>query len=436
MTGKRASLSGSAESGFALFGTLLLTILSITLGAAAMVYSAIELRSTSNYKQANASFAAAESGVVHALTTINRRMVKDFRRDIQDDWDSSTVLLGSAVTPMQGNANRDYQVLVRAMSGDTDDQGFIVSRGRALLGARRIVSLRVVRSGIRSAPGAIFSFEEGPVDHTFNGNSFNVDGHDWRIDPSATGNDPPWGNSPSLNPQGRLVPGLTTQTADNRDEALRSLSDDQRDNIDGLGFQATASGTTPSILPTGGPGEDDILTIMNDILARTPACPDANGDGVSDSTADTECVFESDNANINAADLPLGTPDNPVIIRLSRAGGVRINGNWTGYGILIVDGPLDVNGTMNFTGLVLARSGFDSHATGTANILGSFWTGTGNLTVGGNTDIRYSSEALDLADRAGVPVFGNNGNLPSLVTVVGWIEGVPDPGMMVSPVSF
>ena len=118
----------------------------------------------------------------------------------------------------------------------------------------------------------------------------------------------------------------------------------------------------------------------------------------------------------------LTSAQTPGIIHLTSASGVKINGNLTGYGILIVDEPLDINGTMEFQGLIIARKGFaNSKLNGNATVRGSIWTNAQSLEVGGSLIVDYSVQSLQFADRAGLGG-GLGGNLPRSLVVVSWDE--------------
>jgi hypothetical protein len=97
--------------------------------------------------------------------------------------------------------------------------------------------------------------------------------------------------------------------------------------------------------------------------------------------------------------------------------GVRVNGDFCGAGILIVDGEVNLSGSMNFTGWILARGGLSLTGTGNATISGSMWTNGLDFGSGGSLQVLYSTEALELANGTGnMP----NGNVPRKVTVLSW----------------
>lgn len=98
-----------------------------------------------------------------------------------------------------------------------------------------------------------------------------------------------------------------------------------------------------------------------------------------------------------------GTAAAPRITRIT--GNAQIQGTIEGYGVLIVDGALDIAGNFTFHGLVIARVDIQVQITGNAGIFGSLIIGESTspdagyeLDVRGNAHIRYDSCALAAAD--------------------------------------
>jgi hypothetical protein len=81
-----------------------------------------------------------------------------------------------------------------------------------------------------------------------------------------------------------------------------------------------------------------------------------------------------------------------------RDGDVAFSGNSHGAGILVVTGDLEVSGTFRFDGVVIVLG--DIHlGSGTAQIYGALVQGPNGRIVStrGTMDVRYSSEAIQLA---------------------------------------
>lgn len=112
----------------------------------------------------------------------------------------------------------------------------------------------------------------------------------------------------------------------------------------------------------------------------------------------------------------------PQVIYVSGSNGASVNGNFTGYGILIVDGPLRVSGNFTFNGLVLVgacptcTNPTIEAATGNLKIYGAVVVGnagvTSAATITGNATIAYSCAGLNSAASA----FSNS------ISVVSWKE--------------
>src|SRR5712692_11345922 len=113
--------------------------------------------------------------------------------------------------------------------------------------------------------------------------------------------------------------------------------------------------------------------IINDLLARA---------GVVN--------YGSNNINGNNT---FGTASSPQITHFTASGGVTIkgNGNASGAGIMIVEGDLTIQGSLEFKGLILVRGRTnvvqdpsETDITGNVTVLGSLWTQDVNLVVGGS----------------------------------------------------
>lgn len=428
----------SGERGFALFGVLMLMMLALTLGASALLYSAIELKTAQNYKNGMMAFAAAESGATHALTRINKRMVQHFQNDIVNAWNTHPFLLGTDSYEMDANANMEYGARTRAWSSNTRDVGFIFSRGWGPGGSVRTVTLRVVRSPVPQGIGAIFAMNENYPSGAFNnnGNRVLVDGNNNSMSMTI-----PNGNGSMCTgvvAGGGSVPAINTQNEASMNNLADSLtSDRERGNYRGLGEEnCRGSGNNvqcdrAAILPMGGPRPQDLDTIINNLTAGMGTCTQAQvpvtGHG-NNQTANppSNCVYRPDNTFGNNLHGSIGTSSSPGIVHFTEQnspGG--INGNFDGYGVMIIDGDVRINGNMRFGGLIIVRGNLT--ITGNASIAGSVWFTGDSLTVGGSADVCYSSQALAVADNVGIPVSGGPPrNLPTIMTVAQWMEGLPD----------
>jgi hypothetical protein len=389
------------EGGIALFAALLMLLLLLTLCSASLVQSTIDLRATAHYKTGVQAFMAAESGALHGLGTINQRMVRNFKTDIVDHWNAAGTLLGSGQHTLLGDPQSGYSVTVSEDPSNLQNSGFIDGSGWAPLEAARVVRLQVRRANFVGTQGAIYIVDDDFNDFTVNGNQIVVDGNDHLI-------------NGALDPGGVNVPAITTRNDTVNNAVTGSIPNNRADQFTGVGYDdSDPQHIKPSVLPLGGPSKDDINDVVGDILRNTPTCPEG-------APAPT-CVYETSDSTINGGALPLGTEQNPVIIHLTATESIHINGNWVGYGIIIAEGPVRINGTADFFGLVVARNGFDTNMRGNASIRGSVWTYAQTLSVGGSLVVENSQQALQFADSAGLGA-NMGGNLPRPVVVVGWDE--------------
>jgi len=232
---------------------------------------------------------------------------------------------------------------------------------------------RVTRSNIPStAPGAIYLSQNGQTNATFNGSGFLIDGNDHNY----TGG--------LANPN-HAIPGLSTRNDTNTQEAINSLSTNQRNDVIGLGYIA-GSPSVPSILTSpAAPTPAQLNQVAADLLARPGVV------SVSDTEVHGTATF--------------GTEAQPQITYFNNSSGVTIkaNGNSSGAGVLIVEGDLTIQGSIEFKGLIIVRGRTrvigTTDDTGNATVYGSLWTNDLNLTVGGSALLYYSSQALSLANQ-------------------------------------
>ena len=379
-----------SEQGFAMAGVLLVMILLAVVGSFSVLRSAIDVRSSAHFDTANRAFYAAESGVMHALGAMNGPGIINFQSDVVNRWDE---YMASGPIGMPSDGRALYEVMVVADPADPRNGGWITAEGTAPLLARRTIRLDLRKGPFGGAPGAIHVAADDGVTSQFSGNAFGVDGNNYdRFGLPAN--------------DGIVVPGVSTRNDGVASTLRDSLNDTQSNNVLGTGYDAGTS--TPSVLPVGGPGISDLAQFVDTLL----------NSGVHDLNLETV-----KQRNINA-DETFGTWDNPQIT-LMTANDVKLNGNAQGAGILIVEGSLTINGTLGFQGLVIVmgdtviqKKPGDSTVTGTADILGSLWTGSLDLKVGGNADVNYCYECLENADTIG----GQGGLIPRPMTVVAWGE--------------
>lgn len=383
------------QRGFALFVTFLVLLILAALGSASLVYSNVDLKTSSYYKAGARALMASEAGLMHAISVMNTTLVWDIQWQLENgSWRTQTWMYGQTWQTLPNDPNAKYQVVVEADPADPDDQGWIVATGVAPLQSSRTIRVRIQRSGMVAGPGAIYLTNTN-VQANFTGANFQVDGNNYALN----GTDPAG--------DGYQRPGISTMdeaSANNVKGALRDSN--QRTNVQGLGYtppnSTTGAAAQPSVWPSSGPSASEVETIIDNVLANS-----------SPIYRYTSPIF---NGNCSGS---FGTLSAPQITHMTNTVGTRINGDFCGAGILIVDGPLTVQGTMNFTGWVLARSSLSLSGNGNAFIVGSVWTNGVQFGTGGSMAVNYSTAALQLANATG----GNpNGNVPRRLALLTWEE--------------
>jgi hypothetical protein len=366
------------ERGFVMVATMLVLLLLLSLGAAGVVHTALDVKSTAYYDSGNQAFAAAESGVLHALGTMNAKKVTNFQTDIVNQW---STLFGQSTKSFSGYSSVQYQVALAADTASPSQKGTLTVTGTAPLSAKRVIKVGLRRStATGDGIGAIYIASDSATS-SFNGNAFLVDGNN-RTTSGALAND------------GVIKPGIATHAASVASNVINSLSNQQKDNVTGQGF--SSSPLTPSVVNTGGPSVTDLATIASSILSLPG-------------------VVTEHSSKING-NSTYGTLTSPQITRLTNSN-VKINGNFSGAGIIVADGNVTVQGSMSFTGWILALGSVESMSTGNATIYGSLWTSSVQVQIGGSAIVGYCSACLTLADN-----MSSTGLLPRTMSVTSWQE--------------
>jgi hypothetical protein len=378
----------------------LLVLLSIlTLGIAGLSAASFGLTLSNNYRTGIQAMQAAESGIVHALGVINANGgITTF-----GDASSSTGVYNWTTfsgwsTPtftMPGYSNISYTIT--PSSDPNRDPGGTNSSMRMLLtsaGQAPGESQRTLKAHL----GLIGPFTCGAVDlpstgidSTFNGNSFMVDGTDY--DPT-TGQPATNGMAPTL--------GISTRTQADADGIVTELGNAGIDNVVGM----PVGPNLPSVGTCTGPSVD---RVRNEIVPDILNLPCA--------TASPSCLVT--NPTLHGNDT-FGTMASPQVTHYTGDLTIGQHGTMQGAGVLIVDGGLTINGDVDFTGLIIVRgtTQFDTDLSGHAVIYGSVWTTNLQLTVAGNAQALYSSQALSMVNN----VLGQGQVLPQHATVLAWSE--------------
>ena len=334
MTG-RMIRSIDDERGITLVLTLLLLTVFLTLAAFGLQFSAMDSKIANNHTTGTQALNVAESGLLHALTTMNRIGVTNFKSDIVDRW-------GTLFTPnpktMPNLPQLTYQVQL-AVGADPGNTGTITVTASGNSRSKRIVVANVRRSQAFDGRGALYLADDHATTK-FHGSAFEIDGNDNDLAGNRI-------------PGGVVKPGISDRSDAVTSAVKGSLSGTQIPSVQGLGYSTDPP--NPSIITGGGPSVSDLNQIISDVLSRP---------GV-------QTISDS---NINGG-TTLGTCASPQITHLTGSD-VKINGNVTSCGIIIADGNITINGSADFTGWIIVRGDTNVNATTTDDT-----TVLGNATI-------------------------------------------------------
>lgn len=337
------------ERGIAFVVVIFMGSILFTLIGASLLFSRLNLKSAVNLEQGTFSLHVADTGLQHALAVIPAG--NSF------PYSSSTPVVGQTSHPTMTGFS--YSVTAVNDAGGTKAILTSVSQGPG--SSKRVVTAYVGRGnyglGAASLPGS----SGGTTETNFSGTSFSINGND---------------NCNVSAPVPGIVvtdPALATEIT-NDTTSDGGLASNQMGNVTGAGGSPSVAIVQPLSM-TVSQMADSYLALSHVDLSG------GNYSGNED----------------------WGTSSTPRITRIT--GNAQIQGIVEGYGVLIVDGTLDVAGSFNFHGLVIARGDVQVQVTGNAGIYGSLLIAesTGldagyELDVRGNAHIRYDSCALASAD--------------------------------------
>lgn len=338
--------------GLALTVVIFVVAILLTLTSATLLFSSLDLKITSAHKTGTIALQIADSGIQHALAVIPAGTAFPYN--------SATEVVPLTAHPTI--AGFSYSVTAANTAGNT--QAILTSTAVGLNGAKKVIVAYIGRGsfglGATSLPGSTAPSTET----TFSGTAFSINGND-NCNAAAA------------------VPGIVVT-----DPALATEITNDTTSDGGLASNqmnlATGAGGTPSVVVIP-PLSMTVSEIANSYL-NPPSPPH------------TALAGGNYSGNDN-----WGTLASPRITRIT--GNASIQGTIEGYGVLIVDGALGVQGNFTFHGLVIARGDVQVQITGNAGIYGSLMIGGSTapdpdyeLDVRGNAHVRFDSCALSSAD--------------------------------------
>lgn len=142
-----------SECGVALVLTVLLLAMFLSLGALALQFGGMDLHMASNHTTGTQALYVAESGLLHALSTMNRLGVTDFDRDVVQRW---STLFTPNPRSIYDRPRLIYQVAVAA-GADTANTGTVTVTATGNNRAQRVVVARVRRATTPDGPRRLIS---------------------------------------------------------------------------------------------------------------------------------------------------------------------------------------------------------------------------------------------------------------------------------------
>jgi hypothetical protein len=372
------------DRGSSMVFTLLILFAVLALGVAGLSGATSGLTLANNYRTGIQAEQAAESGLVHAVNAINAKGVLDFTTDIAPQSSWNTTFASSAVS-MPGYSSVSYTVSPAASPAATSTKMWITSVGQAPGESTRTISARL---------GFTKPFTCGAIDlpttgvtSNFTGNAFTVDGRDYAMG----GTTPVAGSTPTL--------GISTRVQTDANGVVSELNNTQQDNVQGM----PVPDLVPSVGPCNGPDVNRVQELVTTMRSQ-PSPPVVNRA-----------------AGMVNGNQTFGTVAAPQITYFNGDTTLKANGNSSGAGIMIVDGGLTLQGSLEFTGLIIVLGTTDiTTVTGNATLYGALWTTDLSLSVGGSAAVRYSTEALTLAST--IPGVTQQ-ILPQQVSILAWSQG-------------
>ncbi|MBI2089112.1 MAG: hypothetical protein HYT78_10260 [Deltaproteobacteria bacterium] len=318
---------------------------------------------SSNLKLGDTALQVADTGIHHALAVIPSG--GNFT------YTSTTPIVSASHPTLTG-----YSYSVTAINTAGDTQAILTSTATGPNSVQKVVTAYISRGTYGLGATSLAGSTAAATETNFSGTAFTINGTDG------------CGAAPA-------VPGIAVT-----DPALQTEITNSTTSDGGLASNqmslVTGTGSSPSVTVVS-PMSQTVSQMADAFLART------------------HTVLEGGNYSSGS----WGTAAEPRITRID--GNAQLTGTIEGYGVLIVDGVLDLAGNFTFNGLVIARGDIQVQVTGNAGINGSLMLGESltydpqvELDVRGNATIRFNSCNLSSAD-AWV-------SLPKVAKLVAWHE--------------
>jgi Tfp pilus assembly protein PilX len=395
------------ERGLTLALVLMMMVVLLSITGAGLLFSSLNVKASANLKGGTAALQAADAGIQHALAAT----------PTGGDFDSFWTGTGLANFPCKNSSGTtgtcngttykptltgsingySYTVVVENDTGETATNDvnktvIFTSTATSPSGSNRKVRAYIGRSRW-APPGTLYlPGQAANLAQTFNGNAFAITGNDYNADGTA-------GSSAS-------ILGIATNTAGTTTEIKGTgtggtLGSSQFNQVTGQGSNPSVATSTSTL---------DVNQLAENLIAL----------GGSDlQTYDGGRTYKSTHSDLGTSSSPkithitADTGRNPQPTTLICGSGNTSGAN--GYGVLIVDGDLEIRGLFRFQGLIISRGGnidISGAGGGGATVWGAILVNppasSVALTIAGNMYLRYSSTVLNTYVNRWASAFSTN----------------------------
>jgi len=399
------------ERGLSLAIVLMMMVVLLSITGAGLLFSNLNLKASANLKGGTVALQAADAGIQHALAAIPAG--GDFDSfwtgtgltnfPCKDSSGTTGTCNGTTYKPtLTGSINGysytvvvedDTTVVNETATNDINKIVILTSTATSPSGSNRKVKAYIGRS-TWAPPGTLYlPGQAANLAQTFNGNAFAISGNDTNSDGTA-------GSSAS-------ILGIATNNAGTTTEikgAGGTLSSGQYGAVTGQGSNPSVATSTSTL---------DVNQLAENLIAL----------GGSDfQTYDGGRTYKSTHSDLGTSSSPkityitADTGAHPRATTLICGSGNTSGAN--GYGVLIVDGDLEIRGLFRFQGLIIVRGGsidISGAGGGGATVWGAVLVNppapSVALTIAGNMYLRYSSTVLNTYVNRWASAFSTNARI-------------------------
>lgn len=386
-----------SSQGIALITVIIVMVILVSITGAGLLFSSLNLKTSSNLKTGSAAFHVADAGIQHALAVIPAGTTFPYTTE--------TTILSSVSF---GNGySYTVKVINDPASSGGDSRAILTAEASGPNSSLRKIKAHVGRSTTSwIPPGAVYipGAATSPVAFDPSGTNFTVNGNDTNYDNSA-------GSQPAIIGMASPIGTVVTNIINALD------TDAKRQRITGLGY-AAGPPVTPSVQTTS--VNIDVDEVAQKFINQLTTVKYLNGLHWSS----TECP--------QANPCILGTDAVPQITYIKEGTNhIHLDGYVNGSGVLVVEGRVHLKREFNFHGLMIqlapATDSEDNDENlkfdmqGNARLYGTLLLGPNNqnlrFKLKNTAAVRYSSQAMNM-----VNTFWGSCCLPKPAKLLAWKE--------------